>query len=103
MAQQQHIEKSPSLHSAADDENAELFSAVLSTLDKEQLPLLASAILRRLQPPHRTTNAKPSVGEPLYGSYHVLFPLTFDIGLCWVAKIPINGTASKWESCLPRP
>ncbi|OQD68803.1 hypothetical protein PENDEC_c030G04885 [Penicillium decumbens] len=98
MAQQQHIEQSSSLHSAEeDDENAELFSAVLSTLDREQLPLLASAILRRLQPPHRTTNAKPSVGEPLYGSYHVLFPLTFDIGLRWVAKIPINGTASKWD------
>jgi hypothetical protein len=30
-----------------DDENAELFSAVLSTLDREQLPLLANAILRR--------------------------------------------------------
>ncbi|KAJ6045068.1 uncharacterized protein N7446_003270 [Penicillium canescens] len=73
------------------------FSAVLSALDRKQLPLLASAILRRLQPPYQTTDAKPSVGEPLYGSYHVLFPLTFDIGLRWIAKIPINGTASKWD------
>lgn len=97
MAEQQHIEQSPSSHSAEDDENAESFSAVLSTLDKEQLPLLASAILQRLQPLYRTTNAEPSVGEPLYGSYHVLFPLTFDTGLRWVAKIPINGTASKWD------
>ena len=82
MAQLQDAEQSPSLHSAEDDENAELFSAVLSTLDREQLPLLARALLRRLQPPYHTTHAKPSVGEPLYGSYHVLFPLTFDdIGL----------------------
>lgn len=97
MAQQQHIERSPSLTSFEDDENAELFSAVLSTLDIEQLPLLANAILRRLQPLHRTTNAKPSTGEPMYGSYHILFPLTFDSGLRWIAKIPINGTVSKWD------
>lgn len=97
MAEQQHIEQSPS-HSAEDDENAELFSAVLSTLDKEHLPLLASAILQRLQPLYQTANAKPSVGEPLYGSYHVFFPLTFDdISLRLVVKIPINGTASKWD------
>ncbi|KAF3021373.1 hypothetical protein E8E15_009211 [Penicillium rubens] len=96
MAQQQYIERSPSSPSSEDDENAELFSAVLSTLDREQLPLLANAILRR-QPLYRTTNAKPSVGEPLYGSYHILFPLTFDIGLRWIAKIPINSTASKWD------
>lgn len=97
MAQLQHIEQPPYMPSAEDDENAELFSAVFSTLDREQLPLLASALLRRLQPPYQTTNANPSVGEPLYGSYHVLFPLTFDISLCWIAKIPINGTESKWD------
>jgi len=28
---------------------------------------------------------------------HVLFPLTFDTDLRWVAKIPINGTADKWD------
>ena len=87
----------PYMHSAEDDENAELFSAVLSTLDREELPPLASAILQRLQPPYQTTNAKPSVGKPLYGSYHVLFLLTFAMGLCWIAKIPVNGTASKWD------
>ena len=44
-----------------------------------------------------STAAKPSVGDPLYGSYHVLFPLTFDTSLCWLTKIPINGTKSKWD------
>lgn len=96
MAQQQEIEQSPASHSSEDDEKMELFSAVLSTLDREQLPLLASNILQQLQP-SQTTSAKPAVGEPLYGSYHVLFPLTFDTGLCWLTKIPINGTVSKWD------
>ena len=33
----------------------------------------------------------------MYGSYHVLFPLKFDIELRLVAEIPINGTADKWD------
>lgn len=80
----------------------ESFSAVLSTLDTKQLPVLGNTILRRirqLQPQlqHIATNTTPSVGEPIYGSFHVLFPLTFDDGLRWIAKIPINGTADKWD------
>ncbi|GAB1312102.1 hypothetical protein MFIFM68171_02312 [Madurella fahalii] len=51
-----------------------------------------------LQRTHPATKAKlPSISEPMYGSYHVLFPLTFDVDLRWVAKIPINGTADKWD------
>lgn len=53
------------------------------------------AILQRTHPGREAQ--RPSVGEPVYGSYHVLFPLTFDIDLRWVAKIPINGTADKWD------
>ncbi len=97
MAQQ----RSSSSPSSGDDEDTESFSAVLSTLDTEQLPVLGSTILRRirqLQPQlqHTATNTTPSVGEPIYSSFHVLFPLTFD-GLRWIAKIPINGTAGKWD------
>lgn len=73
------------------------FSAVLSALDREQLPQLASDILQRTRQHHPVTNTKPSVGEPIYGSYHVLLPLTFDYGPRWVAKFPINGTVGKWD------
>lgn len=96
MAHQQNIEQSPS-RPTEDDENAEMFSAVLSALDREQLPQLASDILQRIQQHHPVTNTKPSVGEPMYGSYHVILPLTFDDGPRWVAKFPINGTAGKWD------
>lgn len=96
MAQQQNIEQSPS-RPTEDAENAELFSAVLSALDREQLPHLASDILQRIRQQDPVTNTKPSVGEPMYGSYHVLLPLIFDDGPRWVAKFPINGTASKWD------
>lgn len=84
-------------HTAEDDDNAQLFSAVLSALDREQLPLLAQAVLQQIDPHSPATQTTPSVGDPLYGSYHVLFPLTFHSGLCWVVKIPITGTDGKWN------
>lgn len=93
MAQQLAPASSP----ADDDENAELFSAVLANMDKDQLPHLARAILRRVQPGHVASETKPSVGQPLYGSYHVLFPVAFDDDLRWLVKIPVNGTAARWD------
>ena len=96
MAPPQHVEQSLSSNLEDEDEGAELFSAVLSAIDREQLSLLAMTILQRTQQHHPATKTKPSVGEPMYGSYHILFPLTFDVDLRWVAKIPINGTANKW-------
>ncbi|KAI1388207.1 uncharacterized protein F4822DRAFT_428829 [Hypoxylon trugodes] len=91
MAQQ----RSPSPDSNGDDENAELFSAILSTVDMEQLPIIGSTILREQK--LQATKTTPSVGKPIYGSYHVLFPLIFDDDLRWLVKIPINGTASNWD------
>lgn len=89
----------PSLecHATEDDENAELFSAVLSALNGGQLPLLAKTILQQVDPHSPDTQTAPSVGDPLHGSYHVVFPLAFNSGLRWVAKIPIDGTASRWN------
>ncbi|KAI1370436.1 hypothetical protein F4677DRAFT_438371 [Hypoxylon crocopeplum] len=94
---QQDPEQSLGFHTSEEDENAALFSAVLSALNRDQLPLLASTILRHIDPHSPATQTTPTVGDPLYGSYHVLFPLTFNTGLRWVVKIPINGTAGKWN------
>jgi hypothetical protein len=72
---QQDLNRLPSPHSTdhEDDENAELFSAVLSTLNREQLPLVGMAILQRTHPAVKAR--LPSVGKPMYGSYHVLLRL----------------------------
>ncbi|KAL4949292.1 hypothetical protein BDW69DRAFT_174773 [Aspergillus filifer] len=96
MSQQRESDRqSLSSDSSENDDNVEMFSAVLATLNKEQLPVLAADILRHLQP--EASLGAPVVGEPIYGSYHVLFRLTFESGLSWIAKIPINGTAEKWD------
>lgn len=87
----------PSSSHSAEDDNAELFSAVLSALDRERLPSLACAVLQRTQPHHPANKTHPSVGEPIYGSCHVILPLRFSESPHWVVKIPINGTAEKWD------
>ncbi|KAI0196595.1 hypothetical protein EV127DRAFT_417022 [Xylaria flabelliformis] len=95
----QSLDREPVSHldPAENDEKAELFSEVLSVLDKNELPLLGQDVFRRIQPQLARTDTKPVVGEPMYGSFHVLFPLTFYTGLCWLVKIPTNGTADKWD------
>ncbi|KAF2973040.1 hypothetical protein GQX73_g562 [Xylaria multiplex] len=79
------------------DENLELFTEVLSALDKAQLPILGRDVFQRVHPQHTTTDVEPEVGEPICGAYHVLFPLTFTTGLRWLVKIPANGAADKWD------
>ncbi|KAI1124236.1 hypothetical protein F5Y10DRAFT_249913 [Nemania abortiva] len=97
MTQPLDRESISSLDPSESHEKAELFSEVLSALDKDILPLLGRDILRCIQPEVAPTGEKPVVGGPIYGSYHVLFPLTFHTGLRWLVKIPINGTADKWD------
>lgn len=80
------------------DEHSELFAEALSALDKAQLPILGWDVFERIHPQHTATGEEPEVGERAsYGVYHVLFPLTFTTSLRWLIKIPINGTADKWD------
>ncbi|KAI5460442.1 hypothetical protein BGZ63DRAFT_404912 [Mariannaea sp. PMI_226] len=97
MAQQQQGAQSLPSPVSENDESAQMFAAVLSSIDMQQLPRLATSLLQSMQPDHSAANTKPSIGEPLYGSYHVLFPMKFDSDLQWVARFPINGTENKWD------
>ncbi|KAL4911002.1 hypothetical protein BDW74DRAFT_4708 [Aspergillus multicolor] len=96
MAQPQDIDRQASSPSSEEGEPMKVLAAVLSTLDIQQPPLLAAAVLRRLQPGQGPV-ANPTVGDPVYGSYHVLFSLTFDNGVRWMVRFPINGTDNKWD------
>ena len=77
------------------DERAEIFSAVLPALDKGQLLLVASRLRSENHP--KANKLAPCLGDPIYGSYHVVLPLEFDDGCRWVAKLPINGTSDSWD------
>ncbi|KAL8817800.1 MAG: hypothetical protein Q9191_008075, partial [Dirinaria sp. TL-2023a] len=38
------------------------------------------------------------MGPPLYGSFHILFPLAFKDGKKWILKVPAAGYRGKWDS-----
>ncbi|KAI0517611.1 hypothetical protein F5B22DRAFT_603507 [Xylaria bambusicola] len=97
MAQPLGSEHSPAPENVEEDEDAEAFAGVLSVLDKTQLPFLGQDVFQRIHPQLDSAGTEPVVGEPMYGSYNVLFPLTFPTGLCWLVKIHINGTPEKWD------
>ncbi|KAM0417184.1 hypothetical protein ACHAPT_012821 [Fusarium lateritium] len=82
-----------------EDENAELFAAVLACVDQGNLLTLASAVRQRSGTQH---DEIPIMERPIYGSYHVLFPLKFPDDTRWLVKIPVNGAPSNWNEISSR-
>ncbi|KAM5353485.1 hypothetical protein ACJ41O_000135 [Fusarium nematophilum] len=83
-----------------EDDKAEMFSAVLAHLHTDRLPSLAATVRQRTGT--RPNTQVPVIDEPIYGSYHVLFPLLFPDGTRWLAKIPANGTPTSWDAVSSR-
>lgn len=92
----------PEVTESDGDDNTELFSAVLAVLNKDRLPALAAFVRRRchISPldGNNSSEQDPTLEMPIYGSYHVIFPLTFQDGARWLAKIPITGVPGKWDA-----
>jgi hypothetical protein len=76
------------------DNERQLFAAVLFTIDLQHLPFLAEAVRRRVE----DSETDPTVSDPIYGSYHILFPLDFNDGVRWLVKIHVNGTPDRWDT-----
>ena len=102
MAQQRNIEQPVSLISTGGNGEAETFAAVLSALDREQLATVTRT-LRFSRAVCTADKMEPSVGDPIYGSYHVIFPLNFDDGHRWAAKIPSTARQTAGMRLLPLP
>ncbi|KAI9792501.1 MAG: hypothetical protein M1833_001080 [Piccolia ochrophora] len=43
-----------------------------------------------------------AVDPPLFGSYHILFPVTFGDGVRWLLKVPTNGTRHHFDDAAAR-
>ncbi|KAI1774227.1 hypothetical protein F4818DRAFT_419284 [Hypoxylon cercidicola] len=78
-----------------DSEDDDAFAAVLSTIDMTQLPQLSKSVRHKIDPQY--DGEEPVVGDSIHGSYHILFPLFFSGDVCWLVKIPANGTEEKWD------
>ncbi|KAH7146148.1 hypothetical protein EDB81DRAFT_934036 [Dactylonectria macrodidyma] len=72
------------------------FSAVISAFNLDLLPQFAAKARQKLHP--NAACGIPTVGDPMYGSYHIIYPLTFGDGVQWVIKIPRHGVEGKWDN-----
>lgn len=88
-----------------DDDPARLFSAVLASIQLDHLPTLCSTVRKQSSindpSPSSTSPIEPFVvvvDPPLFGSYHVLFPVRFQDGLRWLLKVPGHGTRARFDA-----
>ncbi|KAL2844578.1 hypothetical protein BJY01DRAFT_248088 [Aspergillus pseudoustus] len=74
------------------------FTGLISTIQRGQVSKLAYNFLKKYMPydPTVKTGTLPTVGDPLYGSNNVVFPITFASGLRWALKMPLTGTRAQW-------
>ncbi|RAO70470.1 uncharacterized protein BHQ10_006482 [Talaromyces amestolkiae] len=77
------------------DDEHELFNPVLASIRLDKLADYASSIRKTLD--HHSANfSAVIVGSPIFGSYHILYPIEFLDKVRWLLKVPINGTRDKF-------
>lgn len=98
-----------------DDEcdHMEEFATVLANMNLNLLPNFASSVRRS----NLHTKEHDSVKEcnpvvhligckvtspPLYGSFHIAFPIDFDDGTRWILKVPAEGHRDEWSDTSAR-
>ncbi|RYP24683.1 hypothetical protein DL765_000410 [Monosporascus sp. GIB2] len=74
------------------------FAAILAQVDTAALVSLALQTLKQRRGPSYYAPL-PHVGEPVFGSAHVLYPVSFDDRrqTRWIVKIPLTGTPDVWD------
>jgi hypothetical protein len=98
------VHKNPDVSATSDteseDDDEEIFADVLAHLDKQRLIELAASVRQHKDSTH--DNRPPTVEAPMYGSTHVIFPLLFQDGVRWLAKIHVTGVPGKWTDISSR-
>ncbi|RYP06016.1 hypothetical protein DL764_003433 [Monosporascus ibericus] len=74
------------------------FSAILAQIDIRALASLALQTLKQRRGPSHYAPL-PRVGGPIFGSAHVLYPVSFDDRrqTRWIIKVPVTGTPDVWD------
>ncbi|KAI9751970.1 MAG: hypothetical protein M4579_005806 [Chaenotheca gracillima] len=91
------------------DDDLRLFAAVQETIQLDKIPDFVSTVLRRLRQSDSDLDLQKSevdqlvtIDSPLFGSYHILYPLRFSDGTRWLLKIPANGTPGRFNEAAAR-
>ncbi|PFH46515.1 hypothetical protein AMATHDRAFT_154639 [Amanita thiersii Skay4041] len=75
-----------------DDSFLAAFDALRSIIKPEKLVNIASHI--RGIP---STDCTVDIEKPLYGSFNLVYVITFSDGIKWIARIPIHGVKESWS------
>ncbi|KAL6399268.1 RpsD [Ilyonectria robusta] len=88
-------EESDGYSTDEDDDPLAAFEEVLASVNLEFLPHFASIVRQTIEPgaEHKCS----MIGEPMHGSFNILFPLDFDDGVRWLLRVPARGVKGKWD------
>ena len=79
---------------SSEEDDRQPFLAVMASIQLDRLPAYASTIRRTHQHGHQSTEVYATeVGPPIFGSYHVLYPIVFQRQDPLVAQ-----SASRWDT-----
>lgn len=92
------------------EERMAVFGAVIANINLDHLASMASTIRSRLESTPEGAETKESKSTllnltlctvsstPLFGAYHILFPLEFADGVRWILKVPATGYPGGFDS-----
>ena len=90
----------------SDIENTELFSTVMANIQLNLMPSFVSIVRSRIDRAHGSKSLHKiepvTVDSPIFGEFHVAFPLKFGDGHRWILKIPANGTHHTFDAISSR-
>ena len=82
---------------SSEEDDRQPFLAVMASIQLDRLPAYASTIRRTHQHGHQSTEVYATeAGPPIFGSYHVLYPIVFRDRTRWLLKVPADGTRDKF-------
>lgn len=88
-----------------DSEKEDRFTPLLDSINLDNLTAYASSI-RRLNNSSKNDQAMSfecRIGLcPMFGSFHILFPVIFDDGVEWLLKVPAAGHSGCWDDSAAR-
>ncbi|KAL4807079.1 kinase-like domain-containing protein [Aspergillus unguis] len=96
---------SNSIAEPQDEDRLSVFRHVRAALNLEVLPDYASRLRQKNLPQVDQTSPITDCkvdSEPLFGSYHILFRISFSDGACWILKVPANGYKDAFDKLSAR-
>ncbi|KAE8393265.1 hypothetical protein BDV23DRAFT_180865 [Aspergillus alliaceus] len=93
--EEQDVAEFTSSDSSECDEYA-LFSPVMERIRLDRLAKYVATTRKRIHPSDQNIHVV-EIKTPIFGSYHVLYPVKFNDEALWLLKVPVNGTRENFK------